>query len=334
MGKLAEGWKTALSRRRVVATIRELQPGRPRGIGDEDFLVLSVILNAELLVGQFVEYYLERAASRIVVLDNGSHDGTLDILSRYPEVTVIQSTLPFRTFKTQLKRYLVDRYARGRWALSVDVDEHFDFPHSGALGMRGVLRYLNANEFTSVVSYMLDRFAAGNFGRHVAAPGDDLSKLYPLYDISEIDELPYVGRAGGSNRISLPQIPWKSGGIRRSVFETKFGLTKHPLTRHVGRVNYHPAHKVMNANLADFTGVLYHYKLLSSLLDQARIAEVGQNYAKKSRQYRAYRRTLEAQPGLVLERPTARSLGSVEQLVDERFLYVGDAFGKYVETFG
>ena len=61
-------WKAALSRRRVAASIRELRPGLPAAVGDQDFLVLSVVRNAELLIGQFVEYYLERAASRIVIL--------------------------------------------------------------------------------------------------------------------------------------------------------------------------------------------------------------------------------------------------------------------------
>jgi len=331
MRELGRKWKAALARRRVAASVRELQPGHPGRVGDEDFFVLSLIRDGELLVGQFVEYYLEQGASRIVVLDNDSRDGTLDLLSGYPEVTVIQSDLPYRVFKTQLKTYLVDRYARGHWALSVDVDEHFDFPHSRALGMHGLLAYLNANDFTSVVSYMLDLFAEGVFARHVAAPGDDLSKIYRFYDVSEIDELPYAVRSGGKNRISLPRIPWKIGGIRRAVFGTKFGLTKHPLMRHVDRVTFVPSHRVENAHIADLTGVLYHYKFLSNLREKARVATTRGNYARDSEQYEAYLRTLEAQPDLVLKRPTAREFGSVEQLVDEGFLYVGDAFRKYVQ---
>ncbi len=326
-------WKTALFKRRAAGSVRDLQPGRPGRVGDDDFLVLSVMRDTELLVVQFVEYYLALGASQIVVLDNGSRDGTLDLLSRYPEVTVIASDLPFRTYKSQLKGYLVDRYARDRWALSVDADEHFDFPYSNVLGMNRLLAYLNANSFTSVVCYMLDLFAEGAFDRHSLAPGDDLSTIYRFYDISEIGELPYAARFGSDNRISLPQIPWKTGGIRQSVFGTKFGLTKHPLTRHVGRVTYRPAHRVVNANLADLTGVLYHYKLLSNLLGQARAAKDARNYSNDSRQYKAYLHTLEAQPGLAFKRPTARLLASVDQLVDERFLYVGNAFEKCVAEF-
>jgi hypothetical protein len=50
--------RAALARRRVAASIRELQPGRAVPVGDEDFLVLSVIRDAEQLIGRFVEHSL------------------------------------------------------------------------------------------------------------------------------------------------------------------------------------------------------------------------------------------------------------------------------------
>lgn len=57
-------------------------------------------------------------AGRIVVVDSGSNDGTLEILRRYPQVEVFPH--PFRDFAEQCNYGLAQ--VETRWALSLDAD--------------------------------------------------------------------------------------------------------------------------------------------------------------------------------------------------------------------
>src|SRR5579863_6393658 len=57
-------------------------------------------------------------ARRIVVIDSGSTDGTIELLARYPQVDVVHH--PFDNFADQCNFGLT--YVRTTWALSLDAD--------------------------------------------------------------------------------------------------------------------------------------------------------------------------------------------------------------------
>ena len=57
-------------------------------------------------------------ARRIVVIDSGSSDGTLEIVARYPQVALF--TRPFDSFADQCNFGLAQ--IEGEWALSLDAD--------------------------------------------------------------------------------------------------------------------------------------------------------------------------------------------------------------------
>src|SRR5215210_6883062 len=92
-----------------------------------ELVVLCLVRDGRPYVRSFVEHYLSLGAKHIFLLDNGSTDGTLEVASEHESVTVFQSTLPFKDYQSTMKQYLVERFARGRWSLSVDIDELFDY---------------------------------------------------------------------------------------------------------------------------------------------------------------------------------------------------------------
>ena len=108
----------------------------------DELVVLVLLRNGRPYIKAFIEHYLSLGAKHIVFLDNGSTDGTVEALKGYDNVTVLRSMLPYKRYNVAMKRYLIERFGRGRWTLSVDMDELFDYPYSDVVSLRSLLRYL------------------------------------------------------------------------------------------------------------------------------------------------------------------------------------------------
>jgi len=96
------------------ASVRHLHGPRRVPYRDDELIVLSVVRNGALHVTSFLRHHQALGVKHIVLLDNGSTDGTVELARAFEGVTILQSRRPYRTYETVLKRYLVRRFARGR----------------------------------------------------------------------------------------------------------------------------------------------------------------------------------------------------------------------------
>jgi hypothetical protein len=293
----------------------------------DELLVMCVVRNGEEYVRPFVAHYRALGARHIVFLDNGSTDATVDLLRGYDGVTVLQTDAPYERYENTMKRYLAERFSRGRWNLVADIDEHFDFPYSGRLSLRAFLAYLNHHDYTAVVAQMLDMFADRPLSAAPAERDEDLRSVYRYYDISDL--------VVGDHRLldvrgTGIQFHW--GGIRRTVFGTLNGLTKVALVRLDGRVQTFVAwHHVRRARFADVSCVLRHYPFRPSFHRKVQDAVGTGRYGRvTSDEYAAYWAGLTRQPDLNLRLATARELASLDELIDCGFLVVSAAYREWV----
>src|SRR5215204_4289545 len=127
--------------------------------GPHELVVVCNVRDGRPYVRSFVEHYASMGVKHMVFLDNGSADGTVEALQNYDNVTVLRSKLPFRNYQLHMRRYLIRRFGRGRWTLTVDIDELFDYPYSDIVGLDSLLKYLNDKGYTAVVGQMLDMFS-------------------------------------------------------------------------------------------------------------------------------------------------------------------------------
>lgn len=293
--------------------------------GDE-LLVITVVRNGELHVESFMEHYLSLGVKHLVFLDNGSTDRTVEMLCAYDKVTVLRTDAPFAKYENTMKRYLVDRFSRGRWNLCADIDELFDYPYSEVLSLRDFLGYLNHNRFTAVVTQMLDMFSDGPLGELESSVDDRLTKKYVYYDISVVrktkDQLFDLSEA------SACDVMIHADGIRKTIFGTNNGLTKTALVFIDERVKtFVHWHLVRNALIADSTCVLKHYPFVSSFYAKVQDAATTGRYGNVTTdEYKAYWEVLKRNPNLSLKTATARRFTGLEQLIEEEFLVVSNKY--------
>ena len=297
--------------------------------GIDELVVISLVRNGELYIKSFMEHHLALGIEHFVFLDNGSTDSTVERLRTYPQVTVLWTDAPYEKYENTMKRYLAERFSRGRWCLCVDSDELFDYPFSSSLRLADFLRYLNENRHTAVVAQMLDMFSDLPFTAIGSTPEDRLKEKYPFYDLSSIVKSKYEW-----SEPSTPHIKMHWGGIRRAVFGTGNGLTKAALVRMNGRVRpFVEWHQATGALVADVSCVLMHYPFVSTFPAKVRDAvRTGRYGMTTTDEYVAYLKGLEVNPALELRLDTARRFEDLEQLIAEDFLVVSDKYRQWVRA--
>ena len=328
LSQTLEHWVRPLALR---ASVRHLHGPRRVPYRDDELIVLCVVRNGALHVTSFLRHHQALGVKHIVLLDNGSTDGTVALARAFERVTILRSRRPYRTYETVLKRYLVRRFARGRWSLMVDIDELFDYPCSDRMGVGALLTYLNRHAYTAVLAQMLDLFSDVPLDQLESTPQDSLRERYRYYDTSAVERHPY--RFGTP---ANPAIRAHAGGIRKTLFGTENGLTKACLVRLVPPlVPFVGFHQAANAAIADFTAVLLHYPFVATFREKVKEAVRTDRYrVSAGEEYARYWARLRDGADLRLLRPTARRYEGLEPLVDEGFLVVSPEYRRWVEAQG
>ena len=265
--------------------------------GLDEVITLCVVRNGELHVRSFIEHHFRIGVRHMVFLDNGSTDETVGIAAEYSHVTILQTKLPYRTYENVMKRHLVQQFSQNRWSLFVDIDERFDYPCSDVLPLSSLLTYLNKHSYTAVVAQMLDLFPNASV---IGIPSENnnlTQERCTYYDISNIEKTDYPYGILSDTRVKMH---W--GGIRRSMFGTRNGLTKAALIFLDGKLEpFVVWHHVRYARIADFTCLLRHYPFTGPFYEKvADAVETGRYGRVTTREYENYWEVLNRNPPLTL----------------------------------
>jgi hypothetical protein len=293
----------------------------------DELVVICVVRNGRIYVDSFIKYYFGLGVKHIVFLDNGSTDNTIQIASKYDNVTILKTDLPYSKYENLMKNYLARRFSKGRWNLCADIDEFFDWPFSRIVSIGSLLRYLNARRYTAVVAQMLELFSDLPLSVVRDDPDEDVTKNYKYYDISNITKTTYM-----YSRLSYDEIKMHWGGIRKTIFGSNNGLTKAALVFVGTRIQlFKDWHHTENAYIANFTCVLLHYPFTSTFYDKVKDAAATKRYGMlTSDEYDLYWARLSREPGLTLHLDTSRRYIGVEPLLDEGFLVASSDYLDWV----
>lgn len=300
----------------------------------DELVVVCLMRDARPYLKSFVDHYFSLEVKHLVFLDNGSTDGSVEVLKDLKNVTVLQTELPFKEYKNPLRQNLVTRFGRGRWILYIDMDELFDYPYSDVVSLSSLLRYLTQRSYTAVVAQMLDMFPEKPMLNASTGEDEPLKELHRFYDISNLTMEEYYPIGGVSNTLANDEIAVYKYGLNRTLFGHNTILTKHPLMFLDDELRpIDPnAHWVSKARVADITCVLFHYKFIGDFYERAVRAAKEESYASNSRKYKRFLETLDKYPELQIKRETAQELKSVNDLVYNQFLVVSGDYLALVDA--
>jgi hypothetical protein len=301
---------------------------------EDELVVVCLVRDGQPWIGSFIEHYFSLGARHIVFLDNGSADDTVSIAVGHDNVTVLQSTLPFKEYELVLRRYLVARFGKGRWALCVDVDELFDYPYSEVIGLGSLLGYLDSKSYTAVTAQMLDMFPEEPLTGPAGEAQRSFRERHSLYDLSALKRKDIGKHSGRHNVFDTAEIDCFAGGIRETAFGVVPRLTKFPLVFSDGVVKpvRESPHHIDNARIADLSCVLFHYKYAGDFHKQAAQAVREENHWNDSAQYKQYFEVLNENPRLTLRSDTAQEIKGVNDLLEDQFLVVSEDYLDWVNA--
>ena len=292
--------------------------------------ILCLAQNGAEFVDTFIEHHFTLGFKHLFIIDNNSSDDTVEKIKRYPAVTIYKSHLPYKIYKWKFKQYLTKKHGFNRWSLYVDIDELFDYPYSDQIDLQELIKYLDHNNYTAVMSHLLDMFSNQPLSR-LTTPPMNLKEGYPYYDNSCLVTTEYKSNY---NQISNHAIRHCWGGVHSKVFGIdNIYLTKIPFIKYTkGVIPHITSHTSSNVTLADFSAVLLHYKFTTNFFRKIQKVVNEGSYWNNSQTYKKYLDVVKANPDLILYSATSKKLTTVNQLVEDDFLKVSQQYLEKVKT--
>lgn len=326
--------KSKLRERHVSMNVTHIYGPRTVQLSGSEAAVTCVLRNGEYYIDSFIEHYSKMGFRHIFFLDNGSSDETLSMVRRYDNVSICRSALPVSANQRLFKKYLAKSSIRGGWCLDADIDEFFDFPFSDVIGLRQFLVYLNQNRYTTVITHLLDMFSDRPLSYLTSERKEDVKSAYPYYDISAVIKTDYrtsdvVAKYGNANKLADSKTALYWGGIRKTLYGNNCLLTKHSLFLPEAGLDLFPhVHFANEANVADVSGVMLHYKLTSNAMAIAR--QNRDNFTENSKTYAAFISTLQKGSDRQIRQDTAQKFVSATELAKCKFLAMSPAYKEYM----
>ena len=248
-----------------------------------------VVRNEALRLESTLRHHRDLGVDRFFILDNGSDDGTIEFLEAEPDVHLFSTTERFSDSwgGALWKNALLDAYATGHWALTLDADELFVFPRYEALGLRNFCTFLDGVGARGIFCLMLDMYSDRPLAETRLASGAPLIESCPFFDRQNYQLMHAEGL--------FPPMQLY-GGVRERLFRKHLGdryrppmMSKVPLVKWAAGDRYlSSTHHMTVIPLARVTGALLHFKFMSTFESKAVIEAKRGEYLLEGVEYRAY----------------------------------------------
>ncbi|MBY6066201.1 glycosyltransferase family 2 protein [Leisingera aquaemixtae] len=290
-------WKRRRMLWRALRARRQMQKvaDRTRQIPGTGVLVFAVLRNEITRLPYFLKHYRQLGAAHFLMVDNGSDDGSAELLADQPDVSLWRTEAGYRDSRFGLDwlGWLLIRHGHGRWCLTVDADELLVYSGMETHGLDDLTSMLEQRGRAGFGALMLDLYPKGPLGAQACAPGQDPSEVLQWFD------------AGPYRAVRQPPQGnlWVQGGMRERVFfqdqpKRSPTLNKLPLVRWNRRYAYiNSTHSMlpprMNALYSgpggtEPSGVLLHTKFLPEIVSKSATEKQRQQHFHMPQQFDGY----------------------------------------------
>jgi glycosyltransferase involved in cell wall biosynthesis len=291
-----------------------------------------VVRNEALRLASVLAHCRRLGVERFLVIDNGSDDGTLELLLAQPDVHVFASPDSFarNSMGMDWVNEILDAFADGHWVLIVDADELFIYPRYEQVRLADFCRFLDMTEARGVFSLMLDMYSDRPVAESVHVPGQALVETCAYFD------------RGPYRTMSVDQFPHTRiyGGVRdrlfRQVLQGRFHsptVSKIPLVKWRAGTRYLAStHHLTPLPLSTLAGALLHFKFLQDFHARAVTEAARGEHHSGAHEYRAYLELLAADPRFNLMSPASVRFEGSAQLVALGLMQTSDAYERFANA--
>ena len=276
---------------------------RPIDIDPGEVLACLVVRNEAPRLPWFLAENRRVGVSTFLVVDNGSADGTLEMLRDQPDVHLWETSNSFiqGNYGSAWFEVLLSRFGLGHWILMLDADEILCFPGCEQTSVRELCSALDRVGKRAMSGVLLDMYGAGSIAETRYVPGDDFLDHSRYFDRQTHHE-------SHENAGPFSNQTFRFGGARTRVFgpEVEYLVTKTPLVRYEADVvlaggqhwTSHPSDRIAHDGCA-----VLHFKYFSSLVDRATTEAERAERSEWRKQIDSYRASLDRESGLRLHDP-------------------------------
>jgi Glycosyl transferase family 2 len=327
-----------------VATIGRLAP---------QLAVFSVVRNESVRIHAWLRHYRGIGIKAFAIIDNGSTDGTYEILQEQPDVVTarIETSFAASQFGTAWLNDLHRRLPAGTWVLFADADEllvYRGWPQRALIDLAKEAESEKCNAFFGV---LLDMYPDGPLEQAVASEHDDLFELAPCFDrdyrfrlrprtpweksekklelvggprvrmLSSLEReiaTTWIGRLlGGQVDHLLPLTPdWLLPWVVRAMPKQMPSLCKAPLVCSGAGVSYTSNHSIRGARLFPENVVFCHFKFLADFAARVRVEALRGEHFRRGAEYIMYADAIARNDALELRYDGSQRFRTVDQLVE------------------
>lgn len=248
----------------------------PPTLSQNAILAFAVMRNEAVRLPYFLEHYRKLGVNHFLIVDNGSEDGSAELLAAQPDVTLWSTGASYRRsrFGVDWITWLMIRYGNGHWCLTVDADEILIYPFHETRPLQALTGWLDAHGQAGFPAMMLDLYPRGPVSGTLYEAGQDPFDILQYYDAGNYS----IRRQGRLKSL------WIQGGPRARTFFTDRPrraptLSKIPLVKWSKDYAYlNSTHSLLPPRLNELydrmggeaiSGVLLHTKFLHTIVEKS-----------------------------------------------------------------
>lgn len=263
----------------------------------EASVVACVVLRNEVdRLHGLLEHHRRLGVERFFVVDNGSTDGTVDVLLEQSDVRLWTSELPFREADYGARWFaaILREHAPTNWVVIVDADELFWYENCEQRPIADLCAELDQGGHRGMCGVLLDLYPTGPLADTLLPADRSPVEVARWFDRRWCHAM--VANSGPYlNQVGL------FGGVRRRLFGGNgwdYCLSKVPLLRFGPETVLVGGQHWSNMPLGPERAAVLHFKLDARLVDLAWSELARGQRATHDREYHAYAEALALHPDL------------------------------------